>query len=134
MGFVSLWNSTGSNACDAQSQSGNWYSSFCFSTARERMINILTEKYCRLMHVKNSESRRKTNTEHLTHPINHRNIKTPKNRQQGLTRCALNKGGGADRALSFAGGRRHPVQGRFAYFVSREFCSRGKCFIRVRGH
>lgn len=47
------------------------------------MVNILTEKYRKLMQVKNSESQRKAHTQqHLKHPINHRGVKTPQNRQR----------------------------------------------------
>lgn len=66
------------------------------------MVNILTEKYRKLMQVKNSESQRKTNTQHLKHPIDPRDRKTPQNRQRGLL-VRSDRGGRCRQVLSCKG-------------------------------
>lgn len=88
------------------------------------MVNILTEKYRKVMHVKNSESQRKTNTQHLKHPINHHDMK-PQNRQRGLPVCS-DRGGRCWRVLSCAGvgGGRVTSYKEGLHTLYREFCSR----------
>lgn len=68
----------GSEAWDAQSQTGNWYSTFpsAYKCARGRAVNILTEKYCKLLCEKKKKKTQRvkgeTNTkQRLTYPINH---------------------------------------------------------------
>lgn len=84
------------------------------------------------MHVKNSESQRKTNTKHLKHPINHLHIETPQDRQRG-SRCAPAKGGrrwqGAVLRWQWCV-TPHEEDLRTLYI---EFCSKGKRFTRDKG-
>lgn len=86
------------------------------------------------MHVKNSESQRKTNTKTtLKHPINHRDMNTPQNRQQELKVCSERGWVVLTGCCPSLAGGSPPCTRKILHTLYREFCSKGKCFTRGEG-